>query len=88
MAQDWGQDSRTCRALPARCRQGVGIEWNLDLEKGTVVNLLDYRMSVDSHAKRAIADITIAELGALVVAASSHRRLDEAIDRARAHPGS
>ncbi|MDB5556538.1 MAG: hypothetical protein JWL86_6522 [Rhizobium sp.] len=52
------------------------------------MNLLDYRMSVDSHAKRAIADITIAELGALVVAASSHRRLDEAIDRARAHPGS
>lgn len=36
-------------------------------KKGTVVNLLDYRTPSDTEAKRAIADIPIAELAALVV---------------------
>lgn len=78
-------------------------------KKGTVVNLLDYRAPFDLAGRRAVADISLAELAAFVLAerdvldqpdpaldvarllglerlaASSRTRLEEAIDRARAH---
>ncbi|MBB6414093.1 DUF3320 domain-containing protein [Mesorhizobium sangaii] len=53
-------------------------------KKGTVVDLLDYRMPFDAHARRSIADIPIAELAAVVVANKDVlEQSDPALDLAR-----
>lgn len=53
-------------------------------KKGTVVDLLDYRMPFDALARRSIADIPIAELAAVVVANKDVlEQSDPALDLAR-----
>lgn len=53
-------------------------------KRGTVVDLLDYRMPFDADARRSIADIPIAELAAVVVANKDIlEQSDPALDLAR-----